>query len=1119
MLNTNGSIMKNLLILLIILITSSSLSLSQVTIENLESPQINQNDTFNEISEKFNNYYQKINELNPNQEDPLKGQGFKPYKRWEYFWSTRVKVGGTLPNRKDINNSYSEFKQNYLSNKNNTIQAGNEWIPLGPFNQPGAGVGRINAIAIHPTNTNIIYVGAATGGVWKSTNGGSTWSESVTPDVYSLGISDISISKTNPEVILAATGDKAGIGSNNNYGAYSSGLLLSYNGGDSWEEINIDAIANSIEQSNGVVLFRSLIDYTDSQRFVVASNYGVFESTNSGVSWTRTITNYCRDLEMNPSNPKILYGAFFTGNGQYTVLRSVNNVWATNKAYNISGCGRVELTVNPSFPNLCYGIASDNIGGGGFLSVFKSENSGDTWNEVSSKSGHPNYLYFTPDGLNNGQLAQGGQGNYDLALSISPKNKSHVIIGGINNWKTTNGGNSYSLKTFQQGFGNVDAVHPDQHTMVYDSKGVLYVGNDGGIYKSTNEGEDWTDISAGLNITQYYKFGQDPNNKNIILAGSQDNGTHRKINSDQWVVSLGGDGFDCDIDPNNTNIMYASLYSGSTGVFYKSTNSGQNWLLDNPILFPSAFGETTNWVTPLTIDKSNSDIYIGYQNVYKSTNQGNNWQRISNFGFQQNLNITEIALAPSNSQHIYLAVYNQVLRTTDGGNNWSSIYTTPNTQITVRNLTVNPDNPNEVFAVLSGYMPSNKVIKISNGSVTNISGDLPNFSTNTIVYQKGSNERLYVGTDIGVFTKDAATDWQYMNEGMPQVIISELKIHYPTGMLRAATYGRGFWEVPVNNCTLDVPIITTDNDIVNNSIKVCNNETVELRLKEGDYDSFEWSTGQTSRKINPTKNGIYFVTVFDKDGCEVKSESYSVEFIDFDDIKIVDENQNTITETSFCEGDSVLIKYFGFYKDIEWSDGTKNQRNLWVKEAGNYFVKGSTTNGNCATTSQTVKVIKLTSPNEPDISLNSEGVLITTANADTYRWYKNGNLILGESNNSYKPIEEGEYNVEIEVDGFDCPKASEVYNFSITDIKIVENNGEFGVTPNPFSDYLTLENRSQEIINEIRIIDLLGQEIARFDTFNSNSEIELNLNLFSSGTYIIYIVTDNRIVTQKIVKN
>ncbi|MER3328856.1 MAG: hypothetical protein RIF34_04700, partial [Candidatus Kapaibacterium sp.] len=189
-------------------------------------PEIKSND-FKEVTDKYNLYYDQIKELKSGEENPLKGQGFKPFKRWEYFWSSRVDAEGNLPSRKEIRESYNNFKANYLFSKDNKVQGPNDWKPLGPYNWTGTGLGRINAIAVSPTNTNIIYVGAATGGIWKSTNGGSNWAESVTPDVYSLGISDIAICKTKPNVILAATGDANGAGSGSGYGAFSSGLLLS----------------------------------------------------------------------------------------------------------------------------------------------------------------------------------------------------------------------------------------------------------------------------------------------------------------------------------------------------------------------------------------------------------------------------------------------------------------------------------------------------------------------------------------------------------------------------------------------------------------------------------------------------------------------------------------------------------------------------------------------------------------------------------------------------------------------------------------------------------------------------------------------------------------------------
>lgn len=1106
--------MKKYMVLLIAtLIAIGQLNSQQQN--NLQFPDIKEN-KFEEVTKKYNEYFEAVKEMKSNEENPLKGQGFKPFKRWEYFWSTRVDQNGQLPTRKELRNSYNEFKNNYLYSKENKVQGPNDWKPLGPYSWTGTGLGRVNAIAVNPSNTNEIYLGAATGGIWKSTNAGNSWTESVTPDVYSLGITDIDICKTKPNVILAATGDANGAGSGSGYGAFSSGLLLSTNNGDTWKEINIDAISSNIEQSDRILIYSVLINHNNSSKFVIATNTGVYHSDNSGSSWTRSNNSLCRDLKMHPTNPDILYGAFRTANNEYTVMRYVSGTWFTNGAYVISNCNRVELAVIDAHPGVCYGLSTDVYGG--FRNVFKSENSGQSWNEVTSSSGRPNYLYFTYDGLVNGQVPQGGQGWYDLAIAVSPKSKSIVTIGGINNWKTTDGGNTYSIKTFQQAWQGADEVHSDQHILVYDSKGTLYVGNDGGIYKSTNDGEDWTNISEGLNITQYYKFGQATDNKERLIAGAQDNGTILKYNSSQWAAVLGGDGFDCDIDPNNSSIMYGSNFNQRSGVFYKSTSGGQSWG-QQPIIYPfnPSINENASWVSPLTIDPNNSNIFVGYQNIYKSTNQGSNWSKISNFGLPAYLTITEIAIAPSNSNYIYAVISNQVFRTTNGGQQWNSVFTSSN-QMQVRNVTVNPTNPNEFYVAIGGYNSGNKVFKVVGTSSTNISGDLPNFPVNCIVYQKESNDRIYIGTDIGVFTKDANTEWKYMEEGMPQVIISELKIHYPSGMLRAATYGRGMWEIPVNDCDLTPPIITSNKEINNNQINVCSGEDLELTLESGKYDSFEWSNGEKSKKIKPKSSGQYYVTIFDKSGCEVKSLVLNVRFIDVKQIRITDSNLNDITNTTFCDGDSVELKYSGLYTNSEWSNGKKNTRTIWVSKEGTYTVIAKTTDG-CETVSQSVSVTKLPSPPKPNISMDNEGFLTTTTQADKYKWYQNDNLLFGEEESRFKPKEDGDYYVETIINGMECTGKSETYTFTSTDIRIVENDGIFKISPNPFDDILMIDNYKSLDVNNIKVIDLHGKTVKIYSGLDFRNKFELNLNDLSVGSYILRIETNNIVVTQKIIKN
>jgi photosystem II stability/assembly factor-like uncharacterized protein len=192
----------------------------------------------------------------------------------------------------------------------------------------------------------------------------------------------------------------------------------------------------------------------------------------------------------------------------------------------------------------------------------------------------------------------------------------------------------------------------------------LWLGTDGGVYKTTNLGNSWIDYKDGMNITQYYKISQSLTNPTLIVGGSQDNGTHRQLGPN-WDIVRGGDGMDNGIDPDNNQIMYASVYYGD---FSKSSNGGNSFF---PMNIPVA-GQG-NWVTPFVIDPTNSNIlYAGYSRLWRSTNKGNSWQATSN-GSIGGANIDDIAVAPSNNQVLYVSINQFLYRSTNNGNNWSLI--------------------------------------------------------------------------------------------------------------------------------------------------------------------------------------------------------------------------------------------------------------------------------------------------------------------------------------------------------------------------------------------------------------------------------------------------------------
>ena len=288
-----------------------------------------------------------------------------------------------------------------------------------------------------------------------------------------------------------------------------------------------------------------------------------------------------------------------------------------------------------------------------------------------------------------------------------------------------------------------------------------------------------------------YKLGVSQTDSKAI-TGLQDNGTKLRNNNGIWSDAIGGDGMECMIDHSNSQTQYASLYFGD---FFRSDDGGFNWTgITGDIL------ENGNWITPVVIDPvSSNTIYSGYSQVYKSTNKGGTWTSIGNFSNGDNLDY--IAVAPSNTNYIYAGTSYALWRTTNGGTAWNAL-NVPTSQISM--IAIHPTNPDLLWATCYGYLTGEKVFVSNNGgtSWTNYSGSLPNISANCIVYQEGSNNRLYIGMDVGIYYRDADMhDWEIYNEQLPNVEITELDINYFDSKIYASTYGRGLWVSElINSC-------------------------------------------------------------------------------------------------------------------------------------------------------------------------------------------------------------------------------------------------------------------------------------------------------------------------------
>ncbi|MDQ1266342.1 MAG: hypothetical protein QG635_1494, partial [Bacteroidota bacterium] len=509
---------------------------------------------FYEIQKSFQNYWK-------DKDHTQKGKGWKQFKRWEWFWEQRVYPSGEFPN---LMQTYSEIRRQKAGISNKTkdkLMTIGTWVNLGPTSSPGgySGLGRLNVVRENPSNSNIIWVGSASGGLWKSTNGGSTWSTN-TDELASIGITDIVFDPNNSNIMYIATGDgDAG-------DTYSIGLLKSTDGGQTW---NTTGLTSNTYQN--ILISRVLIHPTNSNIILACGNLGIYKSSDAGINWFQASTPTFKDMEFKPNNPNIIYAS---GTSIYRSTNTGDSWTQLTNGLPTSGIQRIALSVTPANNNYVYALMSNSSSG--FLGLYRSTDGGDSW---ASRSTTPNILGWQQDGSD-----AGGQGWYDLCIASNQTNAEEIYSGGVNIWKSTNGGTNWTPASDW-----TSSVHADHHDLWFvPGTNRLYSGNDGGIYRTTNGGTNWTWLGSGLITTQFYRLGLSSTNSNLIIAGSQDNGTKLK-NGSNWSDVIGGDGMEAIIDHSNANIMYGELYYGA---IRKSIDGGVSF---NSMTLPNDNG---SWVTP-----------------------------------------------------------------------------------------------------------------------------------------------------------------------------------------------------------------------------------------------------------------------------------------------------------------------------------------------------------------------------------------------------------------------------------------------------------------------------------------------------------------------------------------
>jgi len=736
------------------------------------------------------------------------GTGYKQFQRWLYERKFHTDEAGNYITPQTEWNKYLQARGNMPS----AATAAN-WVPLGPsgWNRTSSwnpGTGRLTHVAIHPSNEQIIYVSSPGGGIWKTTNAGASWAPLTDNTSTWMNVYALTIDPANQNIIYAGM-------------ASSIGIIKSTNAGATW--------AATGAGPSGTVR-KILIHPTSSNIVFAAATNGIWRSTNSGTNWTQVHTGSKEDIEFKPGDVNIMYAS---GSDVYRSTDNGVNWTQITVAQGITNTGRTLVSVSAANPNVVYAVqASGSI----FGRMYKSTDAGLSF--ITTVVGNPasgtNYFGYPSNGT-----GTTGQATYDMGMDVSPTNADDVYIAGIICWRSVNGGTSFSPLTEWFLPNSLGYNHADVHGL-YWINSTLYSVSDGGIYKSTDNGDNWTDLSTGLGIRQFYRMANSQTNASVITGGAQDNGSAARQASGTWVDWLGADGMEGLVSPTDHLKLWGTSQNGA---LYRSLNGGNSY---------SGLGQPSSgqWVTPLWMHPTNETIlYGGWTGVYKSTNSGTSWTNISAGTITTTL--ADLAVAPSNPNYIYASNGATLYVTANDGASWA----TRTAPATISDIAVDPLIPDKIWIACNSS--TNRVYVSTDAGVTftNISSNLPAITARTVVVDDNTPRNIYVGMNIGVYHKtEPDVNWNNYSDNLPLVAINELEIQKASGKIRVATYGRGIWESPVAvNCAASPPVA----DFVANVVNICVGQTVSFTNNSTNCNStFTWSfpggTPSSSTATNPS---------------------------------------------------------------------------------------------------------------------------------------------------------------------------------------------------------------------------------------------------------------------------
>ena len=792
-------------------------------------PVVQPGENFYDIMRHRQEYYDRVG--------TQRGSRYKQYMRGQEFSAPRLYPSGNLVNIAALtwlNYLRAARGQQADGARQAAIAAGistGDWHLIGPtqaYQQAeGGDIGRINAIAFHP-EPQTIYVGTPIGGLWRTRDGGGSWT-SLTDGLPEIGVSDIAIDPLTPTTVYLLTGD--GEAGESMHGPPSIGLLKSTDDGAHWLATGLIWRTTQRQYAH-----RLAIHPTAPAILFVASSAGLLRTADAGQTWRVVLpaatNNTIWDVLFGPADPSVVYAASSTevyrsldGGESWMHLAGALPSFPDQNDPNVSD--RIRLGVTPASPTTLYVLFGSRQG---FTNgLYRSDDRGEHFSKQSSTTPlstdpsaplpidltKPNVLGWDPNDF-------GSQSDYDLSLAVSPTNVDRVHVGGVNTWRSDDGGRTWQLTSRWQDRGWPNYTHADIHMLAYRGE-TLYAATDGGLYRSIDAGESWrsiADMQSGIAIAQVYSVCATPQDPDLFYYGAQDNGTFRLRTNGEIQNVYGGDGVVCQINPKDSRVVYASYVNGD---IHRSDDGGQNFQ-PTPIT-PKVGGRPIPgpWLTPYILGPDDPDnVYACYADLWKSPDRGFSWSNLTNGALGSSIQCQQVAIGASDPKTIYVAKQSTrgrniadartpflggggVFRSTDGGTTWQTITgTLPLADAAITNLAVSPTDSRRVWVTFSGYSAGIKIFTSIDGGTTwtNISDGLPNLPVSAVAAKNGPANGVFVGLDSGVYYRDDRLNaWVPFSDGLPNVVVVTLVIDEERGRLIAGTFGRGVWITAINPAT------------------------------------------------------------------------------------------------------------------------------------------------------------------------------------------------------------------------------------------------------------------------------------------------------------------------------